>query len=194
MEDRNLYCGAFARYYIDYQTSFVWLADYMDCVVGFLLGCADTVLYNSGWRRYIISRVLMNAVSGKYRLGKRTASFAFGMLMGMIRGEEPRVDPTEYPAHLQIDVKQEYRGNGSGKGLMIAYLEQLQGLGVGGVHLETTSHNQAACHVYEKIGFNKLDSRLNRFWTRRLGERVDGKSDTVSRNGAIISSNEEYSG
>ncbi len=176
LDDRRLYCDAFARYYVIYETSFVWVAENGDGIIGFLFGCADTAAYSTNWRRYIIIRVLVNAVRGSYRIRRRTLSFAFGMFMGMIRGEEPMVDLVDYPAHLQIDVKLGFRGLGIGRELIIAYLEQIRGLGVGGVHLVTTSHNVVACHLYEKIGFQLLDRRPNRYWTRRLGEQVDNRS------------------
>ena len=176
LDDRRLYCDAFARFYIEHETAFVWVSENPMGVTGFLFGCGNTASFSTYWRRYIITRVLVNALTGKYKLGKSTASFAIGMLMGMIRGEQPAVDLADYPAHLQIDVRQGYRGMGIGKGLIHAYMEQLQGMGVGGVHLETTSHNVGACHLYEKIGFNLLDSHPNRFWSKMLGESVDNRT------------------
>lgn len=86
------------------------------------------------------------------------------------------MDLNEYPAHLQIDVKQGYRGEGIGRRLIEAYLEQLRQLGVCGVHLGTTNHNEAACYLYEKIGFQLLDSHPNRYWTQMLGHEVANRS------------------
>lgn len=176
LEDRNLYNDAFARYYTVYETSLVWVAEDTGGMIGFLLGCADTSVQAIKWRGYIIRTVLLRAISGKYRLGKRTGSFAVNMLMGKLRGEEPAVNVNEYPAHLQIDVKQGFRGEGVGKRLIEAYLDQLHEMKVRGVHLETTSHNEAACHLYEKIGFGLLDEHPNRFWTHMLGFAVSNRS------------------
>ncbi len=120
--------------------------------------------------------VFLNAISGEYKLGRRTAVFAKGMLIGIIRGEEPHVDLVQYHAHLQIDVQQGYRGEGVGKRLIEAYLEQIRQLWVCGVHLRTTSANRAACFLYEKIGVQLLESRQNWFWTRMLGEAVYNRS------------------
>ena len=145
-------------------------------VIGFLLGCVNTINQSKHWKRYIVSTVLLNALSGRYKLGRRTAAFAIGMIKGLIRGEEPHVDLHQYPSHLQIDVQQGYRGEGVGKHLIEAYLEQIRQLGVCGVHLGTTSANKAACFLYEKIGFQLLESRQNRFWTRMLGEAVYNRS------------------
>jgi ribosomal protein S18 acetylase RimI-like enzyme len=173
LEDRNLHADAFARYYIEHETAYLWVAENPAGVVGFLLGCANTARQTRLWRRYIISQVLVKALSGRYKLGRRTASFAWGMLTGSMRGEDPKINLREYPAHLQIDVQQGYRSMGVGKGLIEAYLEQLRSLAVIGVHLETTSHNEAACYLYEKVGFKLLDRRPNRYWTTWFGYGVD---------------------
>ncbi len=173
LEDRNLHGDAFTRYYTEHETDYVWVAAVSTGVVGFLLGCADTTTQTRLWRRYIIHTVLRRALGGRYRLGKRTAGFAWGMLAGSMRGENPWVDLREYPAHLQIDVKQDYRGFGVGRRLIEAYLAQLKETGISGVHLETTSHNEAACALYEKVGFKRIDCRPNRYWTTWFGHRVD---------------------
>jgi len=176
LDDRRLYHDAFARYYTNFEAPFVWVADCSKGVIGFLLGCADTSQQSKRWRRYIVTQVLVRALTGRYRLGRRTGSFAWGMLVGLIRGVEPKVDLIEYPAHLQIDIKKGYRGMGVGRRLIDAYLEQLRQMGVGGVHLGTTNRNEAACHLYENIGFQLLDNRHNRFWTEKLGCEVENRS------------------
>lgn len=176
LEDRLLYCDAYTRYYLDFETPFVWVADGPDGLAGFLLGCADTSSYLKGWREYLVTRVLVWAISGHYKLGPRTARFAWGMLAGLTRGDEPEVDPQAYPAHLQIDVRQGCRGMGVGYELINAYLDQLRALGICGVHLGTTSHNEVACHLYEKMGIQELGSCPNYFWTGMIGKKVNNRS------------------
>ncbi len=176
LEDRRLYTDAFARYYIEFEAQYTWVAQSSEGLVGFLFGCIDTSQQLRVWRRYILSKVMIKAMKGKYRLGRRTASFAFGLLRGNLQGEQPEVDLNKFPAHLQIDVRQGFRGEGVGRKLIEAYLEQLRQLAVHGVHLETTSYNQAACHLYEKVGFQLLDEHVNRFWTHMFGFPVNNRS------------------
>jgi ribosomal protein S18 acetylase RimI-like enzyme len=176
LDDRRLYIDAFGRYYTDHEAQYAWVAQSRVGVVGFLFGCADTDVQAKMWRAYIIRVVLFKALSGRYKLGRKTASFAWGMLMGFIRGEQASIDLLEFPAHLQINIGNGYRGEGLGRQLIEAYLAQLKGMNIRGVHLETTSHNEAACHLYEKIGFQMLDERPNRFWTRMLGFVVNNRS------------------
>ena len=176
LEDRTLYGDAFARYYTEYEAPYAWVAESSGGVIGFLLGCVDTAQQAKEWRRYILRKVLINATSGRYTLGRLTAGFSLGMFLGAIRGEDAKVDLGVYPAHLQIDVRQGYRGLGVGRQLIEAYLEQLRGMSIAGIHLETTSHNEAACLLYEKVGLQILDSRLNRFWSKKLGFAVENRS------------------
>lgn len=176
LEDRRLYWDAFARYYIEQETPFVWVAESSQGLIGFLLGCADTSTHERLWRSYILTKVLITALRGRYRLGRQTANFTFGMLLGMIRGEDPKTDLNAYPAHLQIDVRQGFRGKGVGRQLINAYLGQLGQMGISGVHLETTSQNEIACHLYEKIGFQLIDSRTNRYWSKWFGHIVENRS------------------
>jgi len=176
LEDRRLFTDAFALYYTQYETSLVWVAEYSDGLAGFLLGCADTVSQSSRWRGYILRNVLVNAFRGKYKLGRKTVGFAIGMFSGILRGEQPQVELTKYPAHLQIDVRSADRGLGVGRRLIEAYLVQLRQMHVLGVHLETTSHNEVACNLYEAVGFMLLDERLNRFWSQMLGFEVKNRS------------------
>jgi len=58
---------------------------------------------------------------------------------------------------------------------MEAYLGQLRELRVPGVFLDTTSLNEAACRLYEKMGFRLLDSRPDRFWAKWFGHPVDNR-------------------
>jgi hypothetical protein len=83
LEDQLLYCDAFTRYYLSFETHFVWVADCLDGLVGFLLGCADTSSYLKRWREYLVTRVLVKAIPRQYKLGPRTARFAWGMLAGL---------------------------------------------------------------------------------------------------------------
>ncbi len=98
------------------------------------------------------------------------------MVGGYLRNEEPSVDLAIYPAHLHVNIDKQFRGYGVGGRLIEAYLEQLYSLGIYGVYLHTTSHNEAACHLYEKLGFQLLSSRTNRFWSQWFGFRVDNRS------------------
>ena len=175
LEDRSVFLDAFVRYYTTLEAKYIWVAVGRQGVTGYLLGCPDTSLQAGRWIRNSLPTVLGKMVRGCYRIGKRTLSYGIGMVTGWLGGETPGVKLTEYPAHLHINVKDGYRGAGVGWQLMEAYLGQLRHEGVRGVHLETTSQNQAACHLYEKIGFCLLGAHLSRYWSKYLGHTVENR-------------------
>ena len=85
------------------------------------------------------------------------------------------MDGKTYPAHLHINVDSAWRGRRLGQRLMETYLRQLRELGVPGVSLETTSLNEAACKMYEKMGFRLLEARPDRFWAKWFGHAVENR-------------------
>jgi ribosomal protein S18 acetylase RimI-like enzyme len=175
MEDRNLFNDSFTRYYTMFEAPFSWVAEGPDGVIGFLLGCADTSLRTKRWTNQIIHYVLGGVIRGRYKIGRRTMGYALGNLAGYAMGDVPGVDLEEYPAHLHINMQAGSRGSGGGMRLMEAYLEQLRGQSVRGVQLETTNMNVAACYLYEKVGFRLLGAHVNRYWSKRLAQRVENR-------------------
>ena len=73
-----------------------------------------------------------------------------------LREYEKYVD--EYPAHLHIDIRESYTGNGRGSALMNTLLESLQKDKVRGIMVGVGADNQRAYHFYQKMGFHILES------------------------------------
>jgi ribosomal protein S18 acetylase RimI-like enzyme len=175
MEDRNAFLDAFYAYYTDLEPEHAWVASANGEVVGFLTGCVDTRVHDRKILRVIIPRVTASLLRGRYHFGKRSFRYFRGLLSGLLRGEFPRVDLAIYPAHLHINIDAAWRGYKLGQSLMDAYLGQLRELGIPGVYLDTTSLNEIACRLYEKMGFRLLDARPDRFWAKWFGHPVDNR-------------------
>jgi ribosomal protein S18 acetylase RimI-like enzyme len=175
MEDRNAFLDAFYVYYTDLEPEHTWVACADGEVVGFLTGCVDTRIHNWKLLRVIIPRLTGNLLRGKYHFGKRSVHYFGGLLGGLLRREFTRVDLETYPAHLHINVESAWRGYKLGQRLMEAYLGQLLELGITGVYLDTTSLNEVACRLYEKMGFHLLDARPDRFWAKWFGYPVENR-------------------
>jgi GNAT superfamily N-acetyltransferase len=175
MEDRNAFLDAFYAYYTDMEPEHTWVACADGEVVGFLSGCVDTRVHDRELRRVIIPRLAGNLLRGKYHFGKRSMRYFSGLVGAFLRREFTQVDLDIFPAHLHINVEAAWRGFKLGQGLMEAYLAQLRGLGIVGVYLDTTSMNEVACRLYEKMGFRLLDARPDRFWAKWFGHPVDNR-------------------
>ena len=175
MEDRTPFLDAFYSYYTDLEPDHSWVACADGEVVGFLTGSINTRVYNRKLMIVITPRVIGNLLRGRYHFGRLSLHYFSGMLEGLLRSEYTSVDLDTYPAHLHINVDTNWRGYKLGQRLMEAYLGQLLKLGIPGVHLDTTSLNEIACRLYEKMGFRLLDSRLDRYWSKWFGHPVDNR-------------------
>ena len=175
MEDRSAFLDAFYAYYTDLEPEHTWVAAANGDVVGFLTGCVDTRVHNRKILRVIIPRVASNLLRGRYHFGKRSLRYFIGLLGGLFRDEYTHVDLGIYPAHLHINVDVAWRGYKLGFRLMEAYLGQLRGLGIPGVYLDTTSLNEIACQLYEKMGFRLLEARPDQFWGKWFGHPVENR-------------------
>ena len=174
LDDRRVFCDAFPTYYTDKEPEHAWVACVDGKVVGFLLGCVSTP-QQKAWFRKELPELLGRAIRGLYRVGRRTLHYTAQITRTAVHGEFTNVDLAIYPAHLHINLEFGSRGLGLGRRLIEAYLGQLRSLGVPGVHLETTSQNQAACHLYRKIGFALLDARPTWLWKRYVPVPVENR-------------------
>jgi ribosomal protein S18 acetylase RimI-like enzyme len=175
MEDRRLFCDLFLAYYTDLEPEHAWVACQDDRVTGFLLGCLDGRQQRKALLWSIVPRVLGRLPHRGYRLGRRTWRFAGAMVGAWLRGEVPPSFSDRYPAHLHLNVAAPWRGRGVGRRLLEAYLAQLRALAVPGVHLHTTSRNEAACRLYERVGFRLLEQRPTRLWAGLLDSPVQSR-------------------
>ena len=64
----------------------------------------------------------------------------------------------KYPAHLHIDIKRPFRGNGNGSQMMQTLLSHLKSKDIKGVMLIVGSGNTKAVRFYKKNGFKVLCS------------------------------------
>jgi GNAT superfamily N-acetyltransferase len=175
-EDRRLFLDSFYAYYTDLEPEHAWVACADEMVVGFLTGSTDTRRQHRRTEREILPAVLVRFLFGHYQLGPLGRRYIWGLLTSALRREYPRVDLRAYPAHLHINVAAPWRGCGLGYHLMASYLEQLAALRVPGVHLATTSLNEAACRLYEKMGFRLLDARPTRLWASWFDQPVENRA------------------
>jgi ribosomal protein S18 acetylase RimI-like enzyme len=179
LEDRRLFCDIFYAYYTDYEPQSGWVACARqadsDQVVGFLMGCNDTSRRGRIWVTKILPWVTRRILTGRYRMGRRTAQYAIGEIKAVMRRELPGADLSLYPAHLHINLQAAWRGCGLGKKLIAHYVEQLRYKSVPGIHLHTTSLNEAACKLYERSGFCLLAKHTTRLWKRQVDREVENR-------------------
>ncbi len=175
LADRQLFVDLFYAYYTDMEARSGWVACVGPQVVGFLMGCVDTRAHSRKWVRNYLPLILSRLLRRHYRLGKLTRRYAIALARAGLRGEFPHADLTMYPAHFHLNMEARWRGQGGGRCLIEAYLNQLRQLQVPGVHLNTTSLNEAACQLYVRLGFHLLDARPTRMWAGWIDRPVENR-------------------
>ena len=154
LDDRRLFTDIFVRPYLDRCAETCWIAVVNETPAGYLTGCIDTHACEPHFRR-ALGWAALRTLTGRYRLGLRILRAGIGYAREMI-AQLPTADLQMYPAHLHINVAEEFRGQGLGRQLMIAFLDQCRALKVPGVHLSTSDQNVAALSLYHALGFEVL--------------------------------------
>jgi len=175
LDDRALFCGAFVAYYVDYEPERLWVAEVDGFVVGYVLGCGDTQKRLVVVRSRILPVVLCGLLRGRYQIGRKTLRLSWRFLLDRLEHLPPTVPLARFPGHLHINVAALARGHGIGGELLRTSLTQFWATGVPGVHLRTTDHHRAACHLYEKVGFQLLDARPTHVWRELLAYPVENR-------------------
>lgn len=132
-----MYCDE----YLDHETAFM-LMDEQDIPRGYVLCAKDALKWKENMASY----------------GERIRSLGepyISMLEDNFQTYTLAYE--EYPAHLHIDILEEYTGNHHGTMLMNALIEALKAEHVRGICLGVARANQRAAGFYRHIGFEVLE-------------------------------------
>jgi ribosomal protein S18 acetylase RimI-like enzyme len=176
LEDRRIFQDAFYSYYTDYEPEHCWVAMANDKVVGFITGCVDTQKKDKIVNKKINPKVLFLLLTGYYKIGPKGRQYLWRMWHSKRKHLYPAVNLEKYPAHLHINVSEQWRGNGIGIRLMRVFLDQLTYLQIPGVHLGTTSENEVACKLYEKLGFQLIEEKPSTMWEGIIDHPVQNRA------------------
>jgi ribosomal protein S18 acetylase RimI-like enzyme len=152
--DRELLADMMISYYTDFEPQSLWIAEVEGEVVGYLSGCLDSrrFLRVMIWR--IAPGILFQALIRGIFLKKQVQRFLIAMLKSFKLGGFKRSIPFDkYPAHLHIDIREGFRGQGIGQGLMEKFFAQAKNAGIPGIYL-TTRQDNTACRFFERTGFS----------------------------------------
>ncbi len=75
----------------------------------------------------------------------------------------------DYPAHLHVGVREDYRRHGLGKELVLRFVAQASDMGISGIHVSVVEGNLAARAFFQSLGFDVLGRYEALFpgsWTR----------------------------
>lgn len=138
----------FSTYYVRecYDTCFV-LVDDSDKVVGYILCEPDYKRYNKIFRKIDVPEIKkLDKKSGRQAWLFPIPYNFFGR---------------KYPAHLHIDILDEYQNQGFGAKLMDTLFTELKRRNVKGIMLQADLSNEGAVRFYKRLGFKMLSTKLH---------------------------------
>lgn len=147
----------FSTYYVRecYDTCFV-VADESDKVVGYILCEPDYKRYKKVFRKLDVPEIKkLHKKSGQQAWLFPIPYCFFGH---------------KYPAHLHIDILDEYQNQGLGSQLMEALFEELKKRKVKGIMLQANLSNEGAVRFYKRLGFKMLSTLLH---TATMGKSLE---------------------
>ena len=157
--DRELIADLFTRYYTDVTPGWIWVLEFRGRLVGYLMGCPDTKLF----QKYM-DDVYPSILLGVLRRGSLFRSGSAGFLwrtIGDILGKVLRREPLEYynpafPAHAHLNVLPE--GRSSTYQLAARFLKQPRQHNVPGIMVEIWAENAHMATLLEHHRFQKVHS------------------------------------
>ncbi|MHA1946689.1 MAG: GNAT family N-acetyltransferase [Candidatus Hodarchaeales archaeon] len=156
-DDKYLLALLFGIYYLDYEpeSCFVALEKTTEDVVGYILSSLDTKIQTRIFKRRMIPKIAIRTfLYTSWRYNR-----SFRVLLHIILDPEPphdKLNLTDYPAHLHINVLPKYHRQGIGTKLINKLEEYLEKGKCKGIHLWTSERNVKALPFYLKKGFKLL--------------------------------------
>lgn len=173
VEDKRLIIDFLCRYYFDYEPDKIFVALYKNKVIGYLLGCTDTIKQERVFDKNVMPSISMRFLKGNYKLGLKTFQFLFrGLIWYAVFEGRLHLPLKDYPAHLHMNMTEKFRRYGIGTKLIKAYFEYLLKNNITGLHLITTSHHRLANPFYNKLGFKVYNKKPTKMWSHAIKEEV----------------------
>ncbi len=134
----------YSTYYAraEQKTSFV--LDDAGKAVGYILCAPDYSRYVKEYRK--------NEVKQLWKIDKMQSITAYFLPLGYLPFKN------KYPAHLHIDLLDDYQGKGYGSQLMDTLLNKLREMKIPGVMLIVDKNNEGAQRFYKRAGFRQIAS------------------------------------
>ena len=152
--DRELIADLLTRYYTDYDSTAVWVAEHEGRVIGYLTGCLDSRRYWRTMRWRIVPQAIVRAMGRGILWSGQVWRF---LLRGMLSWSRTicrgRIPLRDYPAHVHVNLLSGFRGQHVGQRLLERFCEQARATHISGIHVVVRRDNAGARRLFEKAGF-----------------------------------------
>jgi ribosomal protein S18 acetylase RimI-like enzyme len=157
-DDAYLFGLLFCIYYIDYEPEncFVAVDEVKNRVVGYILCSFDSETQEKNFREKMINRIyrrLFFVTIWRYHKSYKAIRYMQKIFEKTPRNENRKKINFDYPAHLHIDILEEYQRQGIGSKLIQKLENHLKKKQIRGIQMGTSSKNDKAIPFYDKMGF-----------------------------------------
>lgn len=171
-EDKEVLQDFLTSYYLDYEPQSCFSAVIENKVIGYIIGAKDCANLNKVFADKLCLKLLLKAIRHNIIFNKKNLAFIFNLMASLLRGELKSPDfSKDYPATFHINIKEGFRNQGIGSGLIEAYLGYLAKEKVKAVHIATLS--EKAANFYHKLGFSLLDKSRRSYFRYILHRKLD---------------------
>jgi len=158
-------------YFTDYEPDSCFVAVFKSQVVGYLIGCQDTRVMASIFKKKILAGLLAKFLFSGVFLRLKNLRLIFNFARSFFKGEFNMGEVnSDYPATLHINLKKDFRGKGEGARLISAFQVYLVSKGVKGLHLATMS--SAAGAFFSRQDFILLSKHPRSYFRHLLTQEV----------------------
>jgi ribosomal protein S18 acetylase RimI-like enzyme len=159
--DAYLFGLLFCIYYIDYEPEncFVAVDETENLVVGYILSSFDSETQQKKFRKKMLSKICRRVffyTIWRYHKSFKAIRYMQKMFEKAPENENKEKINIEYPAHLHIDILDQYQRQGIGSKLLEKLETHLKKNLIIGVHLGTSNKNVKAIPFYNKMGFSQI--------------------------------------
>jgi len=155
--DREVVVDLLTRYYTDYESESLWVAEYERKIIGYLTGSLNTRRYFRvmAWR--LVPQIVIKSIFRGVFLRQDTwRLFNSAIKTGWLGGFRRNIPLDKYPAHLHLNIQKGFRSQDVGKRLVERFIEQVEVRGLRGIHLAVRQDNVRARKFFEHLGFVEI--------------------------------------
>lgn len=139
--NKEIVAAQFCEHYLEYEAEHCFVvADKDDNAVGYIICAPDFNKFVKEFKKFKMPKI--------WKLSWKEAIMRY--LEFMYNNKIAK----KYPAHLHIDIVDDYQRMGLGHKLINTLMLHLNDIGVTHLHLGCSAKNEKGCNFYRKIGFH----------------------------------------
>jgi len=169
--DRELLADLLTKYYTDYESEHLWVAERDSELIGYIMGCFDHRKYSRIMTLRIMPGSLFRAFFRKKLWCRKTWDLMVSNLKVFLFREAklPRIDRKKFPVHIHQNVKNDFRSKGVGSKLFMILWNKAKEEKCSGMGFRALRQDPYFL-FFKKHRFNQVECKRTKSLERWLGK------------------------